>query len=265
MVLALFIPGLIFESAYSTSFHIFMKELPQAAMMAGPGVILNTILVGGFMHYMAESISELGKEYDGGYEWTWSFCFMFGTIVSATDPVAVVALLKELGASKRLSTLIEAESLLNDGSAFVLFMAFREYSKSSADTSVGAMILMFFQLAMLGGLFGLLGGVVCCYILAQIFNDAEIEISVCLASVYLFSYIGEYTFAGKLIQIDQLADLGVSGVLICVVMGLWVSKNREVVSAAVEEAMHHFWEMVGFIANTLLFFITGQVMQCVSI
>jgi len=255
MVLALFIPGLIFESAYSTSYHIFMKELPQAAMMAGPGVLVNTLLVGGFMRYLAESISKASwGENTEGYGWSWSFCFMFGTIVSATDPVAVVALLKELGASKRLSTLIEAESLLNDGSAFVFFMIFKEYSKSAVGTSVGTMISMFFQLAVLGGLFGIFAGFVCCYILSQVFNDAEIEISVSIATVYLFSFIGEYTFANVFGN-----DLGVSGVLVVVLMGLWVSKNREAVSPHVEEAMHHFWEMVGFIANTLLFFITGQV------
>ena len=167
MVLALFIPALIFESAFSTSYHIFLKELPQASMMAGPGVIVNSLLVGGMMHYMAESVSEYGEDKDG-YEWSWSFCFMFGTIVSATDPVAVVALLKELGASKRLSTLIEAESLMNDGSAFVLFMIFKEYAKSANGTSVNIMIAMFFQLAVLGGLFGIFAGFVCCYILSQV-------------------------------------------------------------------------------------------------
>ena len=53
--------------------------------------------------------------------------FMFGALISATDPVAVVALLKEVGASKRLGTVIEGESLLNDGTAFVLFLIFKEY------------------------------------------------------------------------------------------------------------------------------------------
>merc|ERR1719361_1969916 len=133
---------------------------------------------------------------------------------------------------------------MNDGSAFVLFMIFREYSKSEYGTSITSMI----------ALFGLFAGFVTCYILSQIFNDAEVEISVCLACVYLFSFIGEYSFAYLFSN-----DLGVSGVLVVVAMGLYVSKNREVVSPHVEEAMHHFWEMAGFIANTLLFFITGQV------
>ena len=130
MVLSLFIPGLIFESAFNTNYHIFLKESQQAAMLAGPGVLVNALLIGGVMHYFAHSISLFSDIDDDGYDWSWSFSIMFGAIVSATDPVAVVALLKELGASKRLSTLIEAESLLNDGTAFVMFTVLKEFASS---------------------------------------------------------------------------------------------------------------------------------------
>lgn len=69
-------------------------------------------------------------------------CLLFGTIISATDPVAVVALLKELGVSKRISTLIEGESLLNDGTALVLFIALL-YIEEGKDMSAGKMIGLF--------------------------------------------------------------------------------------------------------------------------
>merc|ERR1712173_130221 len=164
------------------------------------------------MHYFANSISKLSNELDNGFDWSWSYCFMFGTIVSATDPVAVVALLKELGASKRLSTLIEAESLMNDGSAFVMFMVFKAYTKSAQDTSALVIFTMFIQLAVFGALFGLIGGFVCCYVLSQIFEDAEIEISITLSTVYLFSFIGEYTFMEYKAFFQD--DMGVSGVLV---------------------------------------------------
>lgn len=62
-----------------------------------------------------------------GFEsWTWTFALMFGALISATDPVAVVALLHELKTSKRFSTLVDAESLLNDGTGIVCFMLFSE-------------------------------------------------------------------------------------------------------------------------------------------
>lgn len=80
--------------------------------MAGPMVIISTFMSAFMMKFI------LG--YDG--EFTWTHCLLFGSIISATDPVAVVALLKDLGASKRLSTMIEGESLLNDGTAMVIFM-----------------------------------------------------------------------------------------------------------------------------------------------
>ena len=65
------------------------------------------------------------------YEWSWFVALMFGSIISATDPVAVVALLNELGVSKQLSTIIEGESLLNDGMAIVLYKIFYNLAFSS--------------------------------------------------------------------------------------------------------------------------------------
>eukprot|EP01084_Bolivina_argentea_P291658 501282_1 len=248
MVLSLFIPGLIFESAFNTNYHIFLKEAQQAAMLAGPGVLVNALLIGGVMHYFAHSISLFSDPSidTDGYDWSWSFSIMFGSIISATDPVAVVALLKELGASKRLSTLIEAESLLNDGTAFVLFTVLKLYAASPSGTSFGSMLVTFLQLAFGGWFWGIFSGMLCCYVLSNVYNDFEIEITITVSLVYLFAYTADFVFH-------------VSGVLTIVFMGLWVSRNKEAISPHVEEVMHHFWEMIGFIANTLLFFLTGQV------
>eukprot|EP01084_Bolivina_argentea_P109634 195969_1 len=246
MVLSLFIPGLIFESAFNTNYHIFLKESKQAMMLAGPGVLVNAMLIGGVMHYFAHGISKFSKVDADGYDWTWSFSIMFGSIVSATDPVAVVALLKELGAAKRLSTLIEAESLLNDGTAFVVFTVLKIFASSPDGTSVGFMLVKFVQLAFGGAALGIAGGMVCVYVLSNVYNDFEIEITLTVSMVYLFAFTGDFVCK-------------VSGVLVIVFMGLQVSKNKEAVSVHVEESMHHFWEMIGFLANTLLFFLTGQV------
>ena len=232
MVLSLFIPGLIFESAFNTNYHIFLKEAQQAAMLAGPGVLVNALLIGGVMHYFAHGISLFSTIDDDGYNWSWSFSIMFGAIVSATDPVAVVALLKELGASKRLSTLIEAESLLNDGTAFVMFSVLQAYAASDNGTTFASMLVTFLRLAFGGFAFGILCGVVTYYVLSAVYNDFEIEITLSLAFVYLFAYTGDFV-------------LQVSGVLVIVFMGLMVSKNKEAISPHVEESMHHFWKWLG--------------------
>lgn len=112
LLLLIFLPALIFESAFNSDWHIFKVELGQILIMAGPMLIGSTFL------------SALMMTYVFGYtgDFTWEASLMYGSIISATDPVAVVALLKELGASKRLATMIEGESLLNDGTAMVIFL-----------------------------------------------------------------------------------------------------------------------------------------------
>jgi len=124
MLLLLFLPALIFESAFSCDWHIFKVEAGQVLIMAGPMLLISTYLSALMMRYV------LG--YDG--EFTWEAALLYGSIISATDPVAVVCLLKELGASKRLATMIEGESLLNDGTAMVVFLVLIEIVEGKPTT-----------------------------------------------------------------------------------------------------------------------------------
>jgi NhaP-type Na+/H+ or K+/H+ antiporter/uncharacterized membrane-anchored protein YhcB (DUF1043 family) len=117
LILYLFLPILIFDAAYELNLHIFKKTLANATLLAAPGLIICMLLTGALMMGVATFIP--------GFEsWTWAFALMFGALISATDPVAVVALLHELKTSKRFSTLVDAESLLNDGTGIVCFMLF---------------------------------------------------------------------------------------------------------------------------------------------
>lgn len=116
-ILYIFLPILIFDAAYELDTHIFRKTLTNATLLSVPGVViamfLTAALVMGIFYLLPIETN-----------WNWSFALMFGALISATDPVAVVALLKELGTSKRFSTLVDAESMLNDGTGIVLFMLF---------------------------------------------------------------------------------------------------------------------------------------------
>ena len=123
-MLLIFIPALIFESAFNTDWHIFKKEFFQILFLAGPCLLLSSFITAFFMRYVLW--------YQG--EFTFSAAIMFGAIISATDPVAVVALLKEVGASWRLATLIEGESLLNDGTAMVMFAVMQGIVEGSGGT-----------------------------------------------------------------------------------------------------------------------------------
>ena len=117
LILYIFLPILIFDAAYELDIHIFRKSLLNASILAVPGVIVALLLTAAMIMGMAGFMPSMEM-------WNWQYALMFGALISATDPVAVVALLKELGTSKRFSTLVDTESLLNDGTGIVMFMLF---------------------------------------------------------------------------------------------------------------------------------------------
>lgn len=238
MLLFIFLPILIFEASYAMDLHTFKKTSTNAILLAVPGILMALGMTG------ALAIG-LGYAGIGLMDWDWSLALMFGAIVSATDPVAVVALLKELGASKKLGTLIEGESLLNDGTAIVLFMVF--FLAITGQATDGSPIVEFFRVAFGGLLIGTLFGYIVIYWIKHVFNDALVETSLVIASAYLTFFIAEHTFH-------------VSGVLGLVALGLIIGGvGRSRISPQVEHFMHEFWELAGFIANCLIFLIVGIV------
>jgi NhaP-type Na+/H+ or K+/H+ antiporter len=109
----IFLPLLIFDSSFNGHFHVVKHQLLPSILLAGPGVLISTGIIATCSIYLFS------------YNWSWLISLLFGSILSATDPVAVVALLHDSGASKSLASLIDSESLLNDGSAFVIFLIFK--------------------------------------------------------------------------------------------------------------------------------------------
>ena len=238
MLLFIFLPILIFEASYAMDLHTFKKTSTNAVLLAVPGILVALGLTAALAMGLKHAGIGLGS-------WNWSLALMFGAIVSATDPVAVVALLKELGASKKLGTLIEGESLLNDGTAIVLFMVF--FLAITGEATDGSPILEFFRVAF-GGLFiGVIFGYIVIRWIKNVFNDALVETSLVIATAYLTFFIAEHTFH-------------VSGVLGLVALGLIIGGvGRSRISPQVEHFMHEFWELAGFIANCLIFLIVGIV------
>ena len=111
MILLVFLPALVYESSASAHWHTFKRVLCPVMLLAFPGVILSAFLSALSILYVLDYTDVF----------SWADALVLGSILSATDPVAVVALLKHVGAPQSLSTLIEGESLLNDGTAMVMF------------------------------------------------------------------------------------------------------------------------------------------------
>lgn len=123
LIYYIFLPLLIFDSAFNSRFYVIRQHILSAILLAGPGVLISIGVIATFAVFIFP------------YQWSWLVSIMFGSILSATDPVAVVALLHESGASKSLAALIDLESLLNDGSAFVIFMIFRDIIVGGSDSA----------------------------------------------------------------------------------------------------------------------------------
>ena len=119
----IFLPLLIFDAAFNSHFHIIQKQIFSGILLAGLGVFLGAPIIA------------LCAIYIFPYDWSWLEGLMFGSILSTTDPVAIVALLHESGASKSLAALIELESLLNDGSTFVIFLIFKDIIVSGSNSA----------------------------------------------------------------------------------------------------------------------------------
>ena len=113
LIYYIFLPLLIFDSAFNCHFYIVEQQLFSAILLAGPGVLISTVIIAVCSIYIFP------------YNWSWLQGLLFGSILSATDTVAVISLLHDSGASKLLTSLVDAESLLNDGSTFVAFLIFK--------------------------------------------------------------------------------------------------------------------------------------------
>lgn len=239
LILYIFLPILIFDAAYELNLHIFKKTLTNATLLAAPGLIICMILTAGVL--MAISFFVPGYE-----KWTWASALMFGALISATDPVAVVALLHELKTSKRFSTLVDAESLLNDGTGIVCFMLFYGIIVWGRNDELTP-ILEFCQVVAGGAILGVIAARLVIWFITRVNSEEMIQNSVIILSAYLVFILAQLY-------------LGISGVIALVAFGLtiaYVGKPR--LKPQVNIFMGSFWELLTYIANTLIFIIVGIV------
>ncbi|KAJ8562759.1 hypothetical protein K7X08_031211 [Anisodus acutangulus] len=233
LLLAVFLPILIFEGAFSMEVHQIKKCMPQMLLLAGPGVLISTVLIGAAV--------KLAFPYD----WNWTTSLLLGAILSATDPVAVVALLKDLGASKKLSTIVEGESMMNDGAAIVVYQLF--YRMVLGKSFGWVSVLEYLAEGSLGSvIIGLVFGMASLFWLRFIYNDTLTDFSLALT----VSYIAYYT---------AQEEAEASGILTLVALGMVFAMSKDTHRAGGKQSLHEFWGMIAYIANTLIFILSGVI------
>jgi len=194
LILFLFLPTLIFESAYSMEPHLFFRIAPQVTLLAVIGLIISMLLT-------ALAASWL-------LSWGIGTALLFGALICATDPVAVVALLKEKSSRKRLETLVEGESLLNDGTAIVFFSLFYGFALGTT-TEVKAISVVgeFVWVVSAGLIIGIAIGWVILWIIGKLINQPLIEITLSVAAAYLTFFVAESLHVSGVVALVALALL----------------------------------------------------------
>lgn len=233
----IYIPCLVFDSSYHINWHTFKREFWQIIILAGPGIVVSAILTAVTILYI------LG--YDGIFDW--SSAMMLGSVLAATDPVAVVALLKEVGASRRLATMIEGESLLNDGTAMVLFTGMLGLAVEGS-INIGELIGLFVRLAIGGPLVGIVCGIVVSFLLLRVYHDEVLEFSLTFMTAYFTFFIAEET------------EVKVSGILAICGLGLYMSAwGKHSITSQSEESVHHVWGYAAYASETMIFCMSGVI------
>jgi CPA1 family monovalent cation:H+ antiporter len=234
IILALFVPPLVFEAAFHVEFRRLREALLPILVLAIPGVLLTTVIVG----YIISA----------GLGISLSSALVFGALIAATDPVAVVALFRQIGAPKQLSVIVEGESLFNDGTPIVVFnlMLAAALPAAGGSTQTGGIVAGIVDIVRVSA-----GGVVIGaglgWLVAQLIarlDDYLIETT--LTTVLAF---GAYLVAER---------LHVSGVLAVVTAGI-ISGNYgpQGMSPTTRIVLFNFWEYLAFVANSLVFLLIG--------
>ncbi len=232
VVVFLFLPVLVFEAALGLSTRAFFRNLVSIMVLAVPALLVSASIVGAALYFgLGVPLAAAG---------------VFGVLISATDPVAVVAVFRDLGVPRRLLTLVEGESLLNDGVAIVLvniLLVVALGGRVSAVEGLLDFLLVFFGGAAVGAAVGAVAA------LALPVVDKLPAAALTVAVAY-----------GGFVLADEV--FGFSGVMATLAAGLVLSGAAPVrASEEVRSGWHELWEALGYVANALLFLIIGLAIE----
>lgn len=229
LIFSVLLPPLIFEAAISIPWKELRRSLPVILTLATVGVVLSAGLTAAGMHSLAG--------------WPWAAALLFGVLIAATDPVSVIAIFREAGIQGRLRVLMEAESLLNDGTAAVAFGVALAAVQGGAVTGGG--IALSFVVTVLGGIAcGLLVAGAVLLIVGQT-DDHLLEVAFTAVAAYGSFLLAErFHLSGVLASLSAGILIGNTGSL-----GALTDKGRDAVLTV--------WEFVAFLVNSLVFLLMG--------
>ncbi len=243
-----FLPILIFESAYNIKISSMLSNIRAISLLAIVGLLVSTFFVGIFGKFLFQAL---------GYDVPLLVMLLFGAIISATDPVAVLALFKEYGAPRRLTLIFEGESLFNDGTAFAVFLVFLEILMHGyAGTSSIVDGLLNFVIMLFGGIiFGMMMGFVFAKLIEWVKGHEHLEITMTLLVAH-FTFILTEVISEHLVIAGQ--QIRFSSIIATMVASMIIGNfGRFKMSLAVEGYMERFWSYFGFITNSLVFILMG--------
>jgi CPA1 family monovalent cation:H+ antiporter len=231
--------GMLSFLLFAGALHVNLSDLADQkwviAILATFGVTLSTFLIGGATWYVLNWI---------GISIPFIYCLLFGSLISPTDPIAVMGILKTAGAPKSLETKIAGESLFNDGVAVVIFLVLLTIATSDTEMTASHVALLFVEEAVGGIIYGMVIGFLTYYMLKNV-NNYQVEILITLALV-----MGGYALASA---------IHVSAPLAMVVAGLIIGNHGRqfAMSEYTKEHLDTFWELVDEILNAVLFVLIG--------
>ncbi len=238
VLLDIMLSFLLFAGALHTNFAQLKIQRWPVFVFATVGTLVSTFLVGIIMYFILQGV---------GLQVDFIYCLLFGALISPTDPIAVLGILKKAGAPKKLETKIVGESLFNDGVGVVIFLTiFNIASSSSANVEVFEIVKLFGKEVIGGIVLGLILGWIT-YRMMKSIDDYEVEVIITLAAV----------MGGTLLA----HQLHLSAPLAMVTAGLIVG-NDTVRNAAMSETtetyVDKFWELIDVLLNTILFVMIGM-------
>lgn len=234
---------LLFAGALNIDFGMLREEKWEIFTLAFVGTIVSTFIVGTLTYYL---LAYLNHPFD------FIYCLLFGALISPTDPIAVLAIFKKVGAPKSLDARLSGESLFNDGVGVVLFLTIYSVAFAGGDATPKAVAHLFFQQAIGGMIYGAILGYIG-YLLIKPIDNSQLEIFITLAIA-----TGGYSLAEA---------LDISGPLAMVVAGIFIGNHSRMfyMSEKTRENLDHFWEVIDMALNAILFLLVGLELILIKI